>query len=254
MVSLYVSIIFIFILSLSFWIFINSIYFFELYFNWKLKTNLSSGRENIFDTIVDSKIIPKYIKDAIGKSADKYELLSYYLMSEELIDRRVWKENLSGNSSLDRFEKIFIWARLSIGIIFLIYLLKVVFLDEFLNSSLKKIIIIYCTFIVVLVVSLPYSMFFKEKLLDKIQCVLAYWQVVVFSIFSSLVIYVFFQNDIEIYGKWVLDKNFIVYLLSTFLIFLGAYTYVGYLKFNYMNKFFELLKVNIRQNDNEQTG
>ncbi|UIZ98733.1 hypothetical protein [Acinetobacter johnsonii] len=261
MISFYISILFVISFSTIIWVFING----ETILEIKLKNKLVKQRnqpvdDDLFLNVKSGNFIPKYIRDDINRSHDKYRLFSYYLMFYDILNFKNYKYYSSCNENsvlleMKNKESSMLNIVIILRIIFFIFFIW--FLSKILNfpvvfvevNEKSQLYYYYIIFLFLIVCFMPYRFHTLSYFCDKISAVTVYWFVSIFSIFNAYLIYVVLDGDIKIYNDVVVDKNFLVYSFSIIFIIIGAYIYVGYLKFEYMQKYFELLKENLIHDD-----
>lgn len=248
-------------LSLVIWVFLANHFYLNIFFlkieaKKSKKAHHEKLESTIFDQVVGGDTVPKYIKDPILRSQDKYQLLSLYLASKSLIDLGVYNKVINDKSN-DKYDfcaslfveekhsifNIVIWVSRFISMFAIAGLLYIFFTDVFLSEvpviSNNDQLIVFSVFIMFIL--MPYNIFSKCRFFDKL-CSL-------FVFLSSILVAAFSVVYIENYsGDIVFNKLFISVALVNLIIIIGAYSYIGYAKLEYMVKFFELLKVNLIQN------
>jgi hypothetical protein len=249
---------FILFFALIVWVFLSNDLYLKLFFfkkNKRKRRNENSDDE-IFEQVYGGESIPQYIKQAILKSQDKHQLLSLYLASKSIIDLGVYNKVIKDLSS-DKYEfcalifinpkhLIFNWIVwvvrcLSIvGSLILFALLfdKVFLIESAVISNSDQLVTIS---IIIMFILMPYNIFSKSKFFDKLCSIFVFLSSILVALFSV----VYIQNYS---GDIIFNKLFLSVALVNLIILLGAYSYIGYAKLEYMVNFFELLKVNLAQN------
>lgn len=266
----YMSVLIIFSISLVIWVVLSNELYLKVSFSnlryGEINNSISGyGKEKDISFYLDKNYtIPDYIKKVVLKNSDNFKLLSYYLMSKNLIDYKVFVDGLASSDS--RKNKVFIFyfdfCEISFFNFFeyknyfifnfflktirflsllLIAYLFLIFIDDLAGSTkvyakdYRIIVQYYFVAIFVFLVLMPYEVMFKITFLNKLFSTLVFWFSVFFAIFNSYYIFNF-------EGDFLFDKTIFVLIFSIFTILLGAYSYVGYAKFEFFTKFFQLLE------------
>lgn len=251
--------------ALVFWVFLANHFYLKIFFlKWgsqKIKKRNYEKLDNtIFDHVFGGETVPYYIKEPILKSQDKYQLLSLYLASKSIIDIGVYNKFVKdeSNDSYEFYSKIFINSKhnafnwlvwiarfiamfLCLGLCF-IFFEKVFISKESPVANIYELIIfsIFSMFIL-----MPYNVYSKFKFFDKLCSVFVFLSSIVVALFSIIYIQ-------EISDDFIFNKFFLSMFLVNLILIIGAYSYVGYVKLEYMMNFFNLLKVNLAQNSNDE--
>lgn len=247
--------------ALVIWVFLANHFYLKVFF-LKIETKKSKKayheklESTIFDQVLGGDTVPQYIKDPLLRSQDRYQLLSLYLASRSIIDLGVYNKAIKDDSddkyrfcaslfvdSKHSFFNFVIWIARLISMLGSFWLLLIFFNQIFLskdtviyNNDQLIVLSVFMMFVL-----MPYNIFSKSRFFDKL-CSL-------FVFLSSILVAAFSVVYIENYsGDIVFNKLFISVALVNLIIIIGAYSYIGYAKLEYMVKFFELLKVNLMQN------
>lgn len=250
--------------SLIVWVFLSNDMYLKLFFlKGSKKRNIYRRESNpddiFFDSAFGGETIPQYIKHSISKCQDKYQLISLYLASKSLINIKVFNLFM-GNKSND-FEKMYIdmlsskigiktyiafcWARWISLLLFLI--MFGVFLNSLGYFNSKRIEIDFSSYYFLMIIAfsilMPYGFYSRNIAVNKIFCV----SVFMASLFISFVNVYSVASE---FSSVSVHKFYAVTLINMIIILIGAYAFISYSKFEYMSKFFELLKVNLEQSSN----
>ncbi|MGN5753311.1 hypothetical protein ACNQO8_07215 [Acinetobacter calcoaceticus] len=256
---------FILLFSLILWVFLTHDLYLKLFFIKKNnKKTINKNEENIdvnlYESALGGESTPIYIKNAISESYDKHKLFSLYLASKDLIDHNIF--NLMVSSSSNNYAEVYLdyyFSKYGGRISLLFYFLKwVAILGLLIVSGLfwdelseyyefgNKVIpfdVYYIFLIIIFTFLMPNKLYFLNFLYNKIFCISVFVAAIVFSIVN---VYGFYFN----FNGLANTKFYIISIVNFFVIILGAYSYIGYSKFEYMVSFFELLKVNKKEISN----
>lgn len=247
--------------ALVVWVFLANHFYLKIFF---LKTETKKSKKeyqeklesSIFDQVFGGDTVPQYIKDPILRSQDKYQLLSLYLASRSIIDLGVYNKVIKDDSD-DKYRfcasllvdtkhssfNFVIWVARLISMLGSFWLLLIFFNQVFLSKGTviynNDQLIVFSVFIMFIL--MPYNIFSKSRFFDKLSSIF----VLLSSVLVALYSVVYIQNYS---GDIVFNKLFLSVALVNLIITIGAYSYIGYAKLEYMVKFFELLKVNLIQN------
>ncbi|MRT36443.1 hypothetical protein GJV03_04605 [Acinetobacter sp. RIT698] len=250
--------------ALVVWVFLANHFYLKIFF-LKVDNTKNKKRQHeklgstIFDQVFGGETVPQYIKDAILKCQDKYQLLSLYMASKSIIDIGIYNKVVK-DESIDKYEfcaKIFInskhsafnwlvWTARFISIFVCLGLCFIFFDKVFISkeSPISNICELIIFSIFSMFILMPYNIYSKIKFFDKLCSVFVFLSSIVVALFS--IIYIQEMSDDFIFNKFFLS----IFLVNLILI-IGAYSYVGYVKLEYMVKFFELLKINLKENVND---
>ena len=109
----YMSVLIIFSISLVIWVVLSNELYLKVFFSnlryGEINNSISGyGKEKDISFYLDKNYtIPDYIKKVVLKNSDNFKLLSYYLMSKNLIDYKVFVDGLASSDS--RKNKVFIF-------------------------------------------------------------------------------------------------------------------------------------------------
>lgn len=276
--ELYTPILLILVLALVVWaLLVNDVYLKILNYFYSKKYKLSSvhnpKQESILSKFQSDESIPDYIKKSVEPCKDKYKLIFYYLSSKKNIDFKLFQE-INKSNKINDFElylkhidyfkddsikikkhshDLFFGAIRVLALLFFI-ILTAIFLSSLFNQDIQSwfwnskicknkvmqtsenrlVQAIVLLFISVLVM-MPYNLFFKSLFINKIFEMAVYWGYVLLAVLCSLFIY-------NVRECLVIEPFSVIFPLSVLFITLGASAYIGYAKFGYLKKFFELLK------------
>ncbi|MEN8319771.1 hypothetical protein [Acinetobacter junii] len=251
--------------SLFVWVFISNDLYLKLFFLKSKKKDYRKLSENdtdkfFFEQAYGGIIIPKYIKNAILKSQDKHKLLALYLASQNITDIGLYLK-IAGSSNIDRYKEcakyiskgkhklfnIVLNSLRFVAVLIFLWLLFV-FLSHVFFSADTKIQTndqFIMTSIICITILLPYRVYSEYIFLNRMFALASFMSSILLSFF---IIYYF--NDYS--GKFLFNKDLFSIILTSLIILLGAYSFVGYLKIEYLVKFFELLEVNSVQNNDDR--
>jgi len=249
--------------ALIIWVFLANHFYLKIFFlkgdNKKSKKGQQDKLDGtIFDQVFGGETVPQYIKSPILRSEDKHQLLSLYLASKSIIDLGVYNRAIKDESddkykfcasffveSKHSFFNFVIWVARFISMLASVWLSLIFFSQVFLSKdtviSNNDQLIVFSVFI--MFVLMPYNIFSKSRFFDKLSSI--------FALLSSILVALFSVVYIQNYsGDIVFNKHFLSIFLVNLILLIGAYSYIGYAKLEYMVKFFELLKVNLAQSSN----
>ncbi|OTG80882.1 hypothetical protein B9T33_07835 [Acinetobacter sp. ANC 5054] len=246
---------FVLFFSLIVWVFLANDFYLKIFFLKKTqkKRKNDSTEIDIFEQVYGGGKIPSYIKNDIQKSQDTYELLSLYLASQKFINLKAYKKlSKSTVSSLYKYcVECIIGANYTYFNYFLIALrflaiagclyLFFIFFDKILLSldgilpQNNQYILLSILFIIVL---MPYKVFINSPFFNKLFGLFVFVASILLSLFT--VVYV---NNYS--GDIVFDKLLLSVVLTLLIVLIGAYSYVGYARVEYLERFFNLLKFNL---------
>lgn len=248
--------------SLFVWVFISNDFYLKVFFLKIEKKILRRQSDNnveemFFEQAYGGKKVPQYIKNPILKSQDKHQLLALYLSSKNIVDFGLYNKIIRDNSTdiyKDCAKYISKGKHISFNIglnffrflaVVLFWWLAFIFLSHVflsVNSEIKtndKFVILS---IICVTVLMPYKVYSESVFLNRIYALSSFLSSVVLSFF---IMYYFYGYS----GFFIFNKDIFSIILSSLIILLGAYSYVGYIKIEYLVKFFELLKVNLAQSN-----
>lgn len=253
--------------SLFVWVFIANDLYLKVFFLKGDKKRLRRQRENnveeiFFEQAYGGQKVPQYIKNPILNSQDKLQLLALYLASQNIVDVGLYQKIIVG-STIDRykecakyisktdkrgFNNLMGFLRISSIIIF-IFLMYVFLSHVFFNvdHKIQSNDQFICLSVLCLFILMPYKVYSEHILLNRVYALCSFMSSIILSCFTVIYFY-------NYSGFFVFDKFLFSVTLSSLIIFLGAYSYVGYMKIEYLVKFFELLEINnayIKQNKTE---
>jgi len=251
--------------ALVVWVFLANHFYLKIFFlkgdsQKSKKRNYEKLGGTIFDQVFGGETIPQYIKDAILKCQDKYQLLSLYLASGSIIDLGIYNKVIKDESD-SKYEycvsllidlknfyfNLFIWLIRGFSMLVCVWLSFIFFDEVFLSkdvmiSNNDQLIVIS---IFIMFILMPYNIFSKSRFFDKLCSIFVFLSSILVALFSV----VYIQKYLD---DFIFNKFFLSFFLSNLMILIGAYSYIGYAKLEYMVKFFELLKVNLKQNGNDE--
>lgn len=101
----------------------------------------------------------------------------------------------------------------------------------------------YILLSLIFVLLMPYDVYFRNAGLNKIFSIGVFIAAIIFAVVNV-------HGMLLMFSHLLLSDFYIVPFISFLLIIIGAHAFMGYTKFVYMVKFFELLKVNLAQSIN----
>lgn len=246
--------------SLFVWLFISNDLYLKVFFLKGGKKRFRGQRESnveemFFEQAYGGRKTPKYIKDPVLKSQDKYQILALYLASQDICDIGLYHKITSGSvtdiySECAKYISKGKHVSFNVVLNFLRFLAVLIFLwlffvflsHVFFSANLKIqtndqfiMLSIICVSIL-----MPYKVYSKYIFLNRVYALSSFMSSIVLSFFTM---YYFYDYS----GYFIFNKDIFSMVLSSLIVLLGAYSYVGYIKIEYLVKFFELLKVNLAQ-------
>lgn len=242
--------------TLIVWVFLANNFYLKIFFvKMNAKKNKKSYQgelsDSIFDQVYNGYSAPDYIRKSVLMSQDKYQLLSLYMASKSLIDLDVYNKNIKYELN-DRYgfcaslffdSKNYFIMFIRVASMFGSVLLLFKFLDEIFFSEVAVIensdqFIIFS--VIILLSLMPYNVFSKFRFFNKLCGV--------FVFFTSILVALYFIVYIQNYsGYFIFNKLFFSVFMVNLIILIGAYSYLGYEKLEYMVDFFKLLKINLER-------
>lgn len=242
---------FILFFALIVWVFLANNLYLKIFFlkSKKKKRKNESSDSEIFEQAYGGDTIPQYIKDAILKSQDKYELLSLYLASRSLINTKIYNcfmRDISTNIELEfenivkhRFNGVYGFFKIfRIFFIVLIYLFFIYFIYRTCGGFNVDYKISYFILIFSMVSLMPYDFFINNRFFNMVSRLSVYLVSVIFAMVNVYFVYSVFPKT----------EFYVISTINMIIVLFGAYSCLNYEKFNYMCNFFELLKINLEQN------
>ncbi|WP_336949075.1 hypothetical protein [Acinetobacter junii] len=251
--------------SLFVWVFISNDFYLKVYFLKSKKKYYRKLSENdtdkfFYEQAYGGRKAPKYIKDSISKSQDKHQLLALYLASENITDIGLYNK-ITTDSSLDIYKECAKYIskakHVSFNIVlnflrflavlafwWLLYIfLSHVFFDV--NSKIQSNDQFIMVSIICVSTLMPYRIYSKYIFLNRLYALSSFMCSMVLSFF---IMYYFYGYS----GYFIFNKDAFSIVLSSLIILQGAHSYIGYMKLEYLVRFFELLKVNLVQNNDDK--
>ncbi|KAB0625352.1 hypothetical protein F7P75_10620 [Acinetobacter gandensis] len=246
---------FVLFFTLITWVFLANNFYLKIFFLKKTqkKRKNDSTKIDIFEQAYGGSKVPSYIKNDIQKCEDLYELLSLFLASQKFINLKTYKKlskSTENNLYKDCVESVvgtnhkyfncFLIVLRFLSIVGCFYLFFI-FFDKILLSldgeipQNDKYILLSVLFLFVL---MPYKVFINSPFLNKLFGLFVF----VSSILLSLFTVVYVNNYL---GDIIFNKLLLSIVLTSLIILIGAYSYVGYARVEYLERFFNLLKFNL---------
>lgn len=268
MSSLYFITLIILLVSLLIWLLlVNDLYLKYVIYSYKSKIENSQNNDSLIINFLNDEKNPLYIREILERSLDNYQLLKLYLASNNMIDYTLFNSFfVEGNQTPVNYlyiDKVGIFKpktiRSSINnlffgslrfLSFLVFCIisgafaaRLLFNDFDVNDLLGQ----FCLSLFVAILFLmPNNFFHKNLFYNKLYSFTVYWACVLFAVIFSVYIY-------QYNGLVLMNKIYIILTISFLIIFIGSYSYISYLKMNYLMVFFELLKSNLAHSEKINT-
>ncbi|MNE10513.1 hypothetical protein D3C80_1032300 [compost metagenome] len=270
MSSLYFITLIILLVSLLIWLLlVNDLYLKYVIYSYKSKIENSQNNDSLIINFLNDEKNPLYIREILERSLDNYQLLKLYLASNNMIDYTLFNSFfVEGNQTPVNYlyiDKVGIFKpktiRSSINnlffgslrfLSFLVFCIisgafaaRLLFNDFDVNDN--GLLGQFCLSLFVAILFLmPNNFFHKNLFYNKLYSFTVYWACVLFAVIFSVYIY-------QYNGLVLMNKIYIILTISFLIIFIGSYSYISYLKMNYLMVFFELLKSNLAHSEKINT-
>lgn len=251
---------FILFFSLIVWIFLANNMYLKIFFLKKSKKKSRDRSKNnveddLFENALGGDTTPQYIKSSILKSQDKNQLLALYLASRSFNNIGVYNKLIKSQSdnlyndcvlyitnSISKFFKGFIYILRVFAILGILFLSYIFFDKVFLGLDYKiesnsQFIVLS---VLILFVLMPYKIISVSAFFNRLFGLSVFLSSILLALFT--VVYIHGYT-----GDLIFNKLYFSIFISVLITFIGAYSYIEYLKIEYMVNFFELLKVNQAQ-------
>jgi len=268
--SLYFITLLILLASLLIWLLLeNDSYLKYVIYRYESKIKNSQNNDSLIINFLNDEKNPLYIREILERSLDNYQLLKLYLASKNMIDYTLFNSFLNEinetpvnhlyidkvgifkpKTKRSRINNFFFGflrflSFFTFCVIFGAFTVRLIFED--LSVDNNNLLGQFCLFLFISILLLmPNNFFHKSLFFNRMYSFSVYWACVLFAIIFSVYIY-------QYNGLVLMNKIYITLTVLFLIIFLGSYSYISYLKMNYLIVFFELLKSNLAHSDKINT-